>query len=85
MAALQPFNPPIGVLPNFCQPHPVTLKMKEKGKFQGSLTGDDFSITDINNNEVCKCKGKVLSISGRKSKRPPPLCSTSREVVVDGE
>ena len=48
------------------QPQPVTLKMKEKGLMGGSLTGDDFSITDVNGREVCKCKGKVLSISSRK-------------------
>ena len=66
MAALQGFNPPIGVFAPFCQPHPVTLKMKEKGLFSGSITGDDFSITDVNGREVCKCKGKVLSISSRK-------------------
>lgn len=64
--ALQPFNPPLGVLPEFCQPQPVTLKMKEKGKMSGSFTGDDFSITDTNGRDVCKCKGKVMSISGRK-------------------
>ncbi|KAL8791730.1 MAG: hypothetical protein Q9195_005667 [Heterodermia aff. obscurata] len=64
--ALQPFHPPLGVLPEFCQPQPVTLKMKEKGLMGGSLTGDDFSITDVNGREVCKCKGKVLSISSRK-------------------
>ena len=66
MAAMQPFNPPIGVFSNFCQPHPVTLKMKEKGLMSGSFTGDDFSITDTNGREVCKCKGKVMSISARK-------------------
>ncbi|KAG8533269.1 uncharacterized protein KY384_002052 [Bacidia gigantensis] len=65
-APLQPFNPPVGILSNFCQPHPVTLKMKEKGMFSGSITGDDFSITDVNGREVCKCKGKVMSISARK-------------------
>ena len=64
--ALQPFHPPLGVLPEFCMPQPVTLKMKEKGLMGGSLTGDDFSITDVSGREVCKCKGKVLSISGRK-------------------
>ena len=63
---MQAFNPPIGVFPNFCQPHPVTLKMKEKGMFSGSITGDDFSITDTNGREVCKCKGKLMSISARK-------------------
>ena len=64
--ALQPFHPPLGVLTEFCQPQAVTLKMKEKGLLGGSITGDDFSITDINGREVCKCKGKVMSISGRK-------------------
>ena len=32
----------------------------------GSFTGDDFSITDVSGREICKCKGKVMSISGRK-------------------
>ena len=66
MAAMQPFQPPIGVFQNFCNNFPVTLKMQEKGLMSGSITGDDFSITDTNGREVCKCKGKVLSISGRK-------------------
>ena len=66
MAAMQPFQPPIGVFQNFCNPFPVTLKMKEKGLMSGSITGDDFSITDPNGREVCKGKGKLLSISPRK-------------------
>ena len=37
--------------------------MKEKAF---SLTGDDFTIKTTAGMEVCKCKGKVLSISDKK-------------------
>jgi uncharacterized protein YxjI len=39
--------------------------MKEKAF---SLSGDDFTITTANGTPVCKCKGKVLSISDKKGK-----------------
>ncbi|KAL9125445.1 MAG: hypothetical protein Q9217_005354 [Psora testacea] len=66
MAPLPPFDPPIGVFPQFCQSVPVTLKMKEKGMFSGSLTGDDFSITDVNGREgkeLFALKNKLFKIS----------------------
>ena len=48
------------------RPSMTLFKMKEKGLMGGSLTGDDFSITDVSGRTVCKCKGKVMSISRRK-------------------
>ncbi|KIW54201.1 hypothetical protein, variant [Exophiala xenobiotica] len=63
MAPLAPFNPPLGPNQMFCQPNEQTLQMKEK---VFSLTGDDFTVTTVAGVQVCKCKGKVLSISGAK-------------------
>ena len=39
--------------------------MKEKAF---SLTGDDFTIKTVAGMEVCKCKGRLLSISDKKGK-----------------
>lgn len=61
---LTAFNPPLGPNPVFCNPGEETLVMKEK---VFSLSGDDFSITTVSGLSVCKCKGKVLSISDAKS------------------
>ncbi len=69
MAPLAPFNPPLGPNQMFCQPNEQTLQMKEK---VFSLTGDDFTVTTVAGVQVCKCKGKVLSISGAKSMLPTP-------------
>ncbi|KAK5196794.1 hypothetical protein LTR72_001787 [Exophiala xenobiotica] len=63
MAPLAPFNPPLGPNQMFYQPNEQTLQMKEK---VFSLTGDDFTVTTVAGVQVCKCKGKVLSISGAK-------------------
>jgi hypothetical protein len=37
--------------------------MKEK---VFSLSGDDFTVETVDGTKVCKCKGKVMSISDRK-------------------
>ncbi|EXJ79427.1 hypothetical protein A1O3_08929, partial [Capronia epimyces CBS 606.96] len=63
MAPLAPFNPPLGPNPVFAQPTEQTLQMKEK---VFSLTGDDFTVTTVAGIQVCRCKGKVLSISSAK-------------------
>ena len=65
MSSLTAFNPPLGPLLSQCHPEPVTLHMKEKAF---SLTGDDFTVKTVAGLEVCKCKGKVLSLSDKKSK-----------------
>ena len=38
---------------------------------QGSWTGDDFAITDTHDRPICLCKGKVMSLSGRKTFSDP--------------
>lgn len=63
MAPLAAFNPPLGPTLSQCHPEPVTLHMKEKAF---SLTGDDFTVTTVHGAEICKCKGKMLSISDKK-------------------
>ena len=63
---LAPFNPPLGPQPNsahFYSPNTTTLQMKEK---VFSLTGDDFSVKTTDGIDVCKCKGKVVSVRDKK-------------------
>jgi hypothetical protein len=63
MAPLTPFNPPLGPNPKYCFPEENVLNMKEKAF---SLSGDDFTIKTVSGVEVCRCKGKVLSVSDKK-------------------
>ena len=63
MSPLAAFNPPLGPLLAHCHPEEVTLHMKEKAF---SLTGDDFTVKTVAGLEVCKCKGKVMSLSDKK-------------------
>lgn len=65
-APLAPVNPPLGLNLKFCFPQEQVLEMKEKGIMSGSFTGDDFSIRTTSGMDVCKVKGKVMSISDRK-------------------
>ena len=65
---LTPVNPPLGLNLRYCFPDEQVLKMKEKGLMSGSITGDDFEITTASGMEVCRVKGKVMSISDRKGK-----------------
>ena len=63
---LAPFNPPLGPQPNnahFYSPNAVTLAMKES---VFSLSGDDFAVKTTDGLEVCKCKGRVVSIRDKK-------------------
>ena len=71
MAGLAPVSPPLGLFLPYCNPESITLKMKERGLMHGSLTGDDFAITDTNGRPICMCKGKVMSFSGRKTFSDP--------------
>ena len=63
MVHLEAFNPPLGPTLSQCHPEPVTLHMKEKAF---SLSGDDFTVKTVAGLEVCKCKGKMLSLSDKK-------------------
>ena len=65
MSPLAAFNPPLGPLLAHCHREQVTLHMKEKAF---SLTGDDFTVKTVAGLEVCKCKGKVMSLSDKKGK-----------------
>lgn len=60
---LPAIDPPLGPILAQCQPEPVTLHMKEKAF---SLTGDDFTVKTVAGLEVCKCKGKMLSVNDKK-------------------
>ncbi|KAB8339194.1 hypothetical protein FH972_022128 [Carpinus fangiana] len=63
---LQACNPPLGPQPPnpaFYSPKQQTLQMKEK---VFSLSGDDFTVKTVEGTEICKCKGKVMSISDKK-------------------
>ncbi|KAK3063551.1 hypothetical protein LTS18_014633, partial [Coniosporium uncinatum] len=57
------FDPPLGPIFAQCRPEPVTLQMKEKVL---SLSGDDFTVQTVSGVNICKVKGKVISISGKK-------------------
>jgi uncharacterized protein YxjI len=64
---LAAFTPPLGPQPPnpaFYSPNQVTLQMKEK---IFSLTGDDFTVQTVEGLHVCKVKGKLISIHGKKA------------------
>nr|POE63401.1 hypothetical protein CFP56_04304 [Quercus suber] len=64
--ALAPFNPPLGPQPanaHLYSNAPQTLQMREK---VFSLSGDDFTVKTVEGLEVCRCKGKVLSVHAKK-------------------
>lgn len=66
MAPLAPFTPPLGPQPpnpHYYSPTQTTLHMKEK---VFSLSGDDFTVKTAEGMEVCRCKGKVLSVRDKK-------------------
>ncbi|KAK4695656.1 hypothetical protein P7C71_g2126, partial [Lecanoromycetidae sp. Uapishka_2] len=63
MAPLVAFNPPLGPTLSHCHPEQVTLHMKEKAF---SLSGDDFTVKTVSGMGICKCKGKILSVSDKK-------------------
>jgi len=63
MAPLLAFNPPLGPNVKYCVPQETMLHMKEKAF---SLSGDDFTVKTTTGMEICRCKGKVLSISDKK-------------------
>ena len=64
MSPLAPFNPALGPNLKYCFPEENVLQMREKAF---SLSGDDFSVKTANGAEICRCKGKVMSISDKKS------------------
>lgn len=81
MAFLAPFNPVLGPNPAYCFPEEIVLQTKEKlcatiahssrmtftDFDRGShFPATDFSIKTTTGAEVCRCKGKVFSISHRK-------------------
>ncbi|KAK4546167.1 hypothetical protein LTR36_002304 [Oleoguttula mirabilis] len=64
--SLATFTPALGPQPanaHFYSAHTTTLHMKEK---VFSITGDDFTIKTVDGTEVCKCKGKVISLKDKK-------------------
>ncbi|KAK4627009.1 hypothetical protein CLAFUW4_04282 [Fulvia fulva] len=65
-AAMPPFQPPLGPQPAgpLYSANQVTLRMKEK---VFSLSGDDFTVADVNETPILKVKGKVVSLSGKKT------------------
>jgi hypothetical protein len=80
MAPLTPFNPVLGPNPKYCFPEENVLQMREKAF---SLSGDDFTIKTANGAEICKCKGKVMSISDKKGKFFPILTSSVWDSETD--
>ena len=61
---LAPVAQPIGIFDKFTAHQTETLAIKEKVM---SLTGDSFDIKLANGQPIFTVKGKVMSISGRKS------------------
>lgn len=59
---LPPINPPIDIFGHVS--HGETLVLQEKIR---SLTGDSFDIKDASGQPYLRVKGKLASISGRKS------------------
>ena len=64
MAQLPPAPHPIGLFEHMIARQTETLVLKEKIM---SLTGDSFDIKLANGQPIMRVKGKVMSISGRKS------------------
>ncbi|KAK4897510.1 hypothetical protein LTR17_005286 [Elasticomyces elasticus] len=63
---LAPVNPTLGPQPasaHLYSAHQTTLIMKEK---VFSLSGDDFTVRTVDGMDVCKCKGKVVSMRDSK-------------------
>lgn len=67
MSPLRPFNPFLGLNPKYCLATEEILLMQERAI---SFTGDDFSIKTVNGIDVCKCKGKLMSLHQRKGIYP---------------
>ncbi|XP_065007280.1 protein LURP-one-related 10-like [Musa acuminata AAA Group] len=64
MPTLAAFDGPVLVVgPQFCAPHVVDLTVTKKAL---SLTGNDFTVTDVNGNVVLKTKGVFLSLRNRR-------------------
>lgn len=66
MSALAPFQPPLGPQPptgQIYKPHETTLKMTEN---VWSISGDDFTVKTVDGEEICKCKGRAVSMRDRK-------------------
>lgn len=61
---LVPFNPPIQLFDAYTFQHPATIVLKEK---LISASGDSFDITLDNGQPLIRVKGKLATISGRKS------------------
>jgi len=64
---LAAFTPPLGPQPPnpaFYSPNQVTLQMREK---VFSLTGDDFIVQTVDGLPICKVKGKLISLHGKKA------------------
>jgi len=63
---LAPFNPPLGPQPpstKLYHPQQVTLALKEK---IFSLSGDDFTVKTAEGLDICKVKGKAISLRDTK-------------------
>ncbi|XP_065041544.1 protein LURP-one-related 10-like [Musa acuminata AAA Group] len=64
MPTLAAFDGPVLVVgPQFCAPHVVDLTVTKKAL---SLTGNDFTVTDVNGNVVLKTKGVFFSLRNRR-------------------
>lgn len=62
--AIAPMPHAIGINMSFVAQQPTFLVLKERMSF----SGDDFTIQTANGQNVVRCEGKAMSISGRKCK-----------------
>lgn len=63
VAALEPFNPPLGVFPRYAVPRETVLVLKERAF---TFSGDDFHIKDSNGVDVVICQGRAMSFKDQK-------------------
>lgn len=79
MAALPPFQQPLGIYPAFVAKKAEVLQLTEK---MMSLSGDSFTVITGEGQSVVQVKGEAFSLSGRKQVSDPagtPLFEIRKE------
>lgn len=76
--AIAPTPTALGVNQAYVAQAPTFLVMKERV----SLSGDDFTIRTTTGQDVIRCEGKYMSMSGRKVSTPPQNVTALANIIV---